>query len=114
MRSVSVVLPESMCAEMPMLRMRSRGIRVAMVSWLRHLAIPGAEGKQILRSSTPAPIDAALIDAENRQSPRSPRDRHLALVFRHLPHERATERRPRRHDLYGPLFEPGAASVGGN
>src|SRR5271163_332634 len=29
MRSVSVVLPESMWAEMPMLRMRSRGMRVA-------------------------------------------------------------------------------------
>src|SRR3954466_11063941 len=32
MRSVSVVLPESMWAEIPMLRMRSRGIRVATVS----------------------------------------------------------------------------------
>src|SRR5579859_4532531 len=29
MRSVSVVLPESMCAEMPMFRMRSMGMRAA-------------------------------------------------------------------------------------
>ena len=78
---MSVVLPESMCAEMPMLRMRSRGMRVAKGF---SLLFRGCGGLVVRERPTWISTTARFIDDGRTNFVRDPRyTRHALVTNRH-------------------------------